>query len=1012
MTMRSLRGALAGLAALALLGGPLAAQRLPVKSFGTADGLPSSYVTAIVADPQGFLWFATRGGLARFDGSTFASWGTDDGLPVPAVNHLLVGRDGTYWIATNGGGVCRFDVSPARQGAEASRFETISVGESAVTNRVNALLETRAGRLWAATDGGLFELLRRGDQVTSRELKLPKGNAGVNALLEDAAGDVWATLPRSGLARVSRDGQVELFDAADGLPSSDVWSLLAAADGTVWVGGRDAVAHLAAGARRGALVDRVVPLGREATDVTALQRTGDGRLLVATSSGLAEVRPTGVDWAGDERGLPGARLRCLAEDRAGNLWIGTEEGAVRVARGGLVSFYGSAELPLEHVTSLFESGGELYASANRRTIQRLGEAPASLKMPVADAVGTLWLQHYALRDREGGWWAFTGSGLLRFAALARFSDLAAARPERVYTARDGLASNHVFRAYEDARGDLWLGISRPPNALARWERTSDRIASYGTGDGLPEGGVPYSFAEDRSGRLWIGFHDGGLARHEAGRFAYFGEESGVPPGLVTSLFVDSKGRLWMTANRGGAALVEDPSAALLSFRRFTTREGLGTNDARCLAEDRQGRIYVGGARGVDRLDLPSGQVRHYTTADGLASDFVVSALTDSQGRLWFGTLKGVSLLTPVADPAEPPPPVRIVGLLSAGVERRLSPVGESGVHDLISSWKDGPLRFDYLAIAFGAGERLRFAWKLDGAGGGWSPPSPQRSVTFANLPPGRYRFRVRAELASGAVSAVPAEAAFEIRPPLWRTPWFLGLGLAGAIGLAMLAYRARVQRLLELERTRARLAADLHDDVGSALSQIAVLAEVLRSDLPRGNTAQEEPLSRMARISREAVDAMGDMVWAINPARDRVGDLRHRVSRYAAETLPDAGIEVELPGPAGADGGALDADVKRETYLVAKEALHNVVKHAGARRVAVGLSVHGQELLLTVSDDGRGFDPAARADGLGLASMKRRAERVGGTLTIESAPGKGTALSLRVPLRRRLLSGRAARPSR
>ncbi|HKC25817.1 MAG TPA: sensor histidine kinase, partial [Thermoanaerobaculia bacterium] len=203
-----------------------------------------------------------------------------------------------------------------------------------------------------------------------------------------------------------------------------------------------------------------------------------------------------------------------------------------------------------------------------------------------------------------------------------------------------------------------------------------------------------------------------------------------------------------------------------------------------------------------------------------------------------------------------------------------------------------------------------------------------------------------------------------------------------------------------MERTRARLAADLHDDVGSTLSQIAVLAEVLRSEVPESDSLRQEPLQRMARISREAVDAMGDMVWAINPARDHLGDLRHRISRYAAETLPEAGVDVELPGPAGDDEDALDTDVKRETYLVAKEALHNVVKHAHASRAVLELTVDAGELVLSVTDDGRGFDAGDANDGNGLASMRRRGERIGGSLAVASAKGKGTTVTLRVPRRR------------
>ena len=303
------------------------------------------------------------------------------------------------------------------------------------------------------------------------------------------------------------------------------------------------------------------------------------------------------------------------------------------------------------------------------------------------------------------------------------------------------------------------------------------------------------------------------------------------------------------------------------------------------------------------------------------------------------------------------------------------------------------------------GQALSYEYRLVGASDNWSAPSRLRSVVFANLAPGRYEFEVRAVSAGGARSPQPARATFRVLPPIYLRWWFLTLAaLVLATGVVAFEryhaahrreiHRAREQRLAELEQVRQQIAADLHDEVGSSLTQISILSEVARRQGAETVPELSHPLSTIAASSRELVDAMSDIVWAINPAKDHLSDLTQRMRRLAGDAFAscDATPRLELPPP---DAEVkLAASLRRELFLIYKEAINNMVKHSGCSEAVIRLAIQDGVLRLELRDNGKGFDPSLPADGHGLISLRRRARALGGTLAVVSAPGAGTAITL------------------
>jgi signal transduction histidine kinase len=293
---------------------------------------------------------------------------------------------------------------------------------------------------------------------------------------------------------------------------------------------------------------------------------------------------------------------------------------------------------------------------------------------------------------------------------------------------------------------------------------------------------------------------------------------------------------------------------------------------------------------------------------------------------------------------------------------------------------------------------------VQGADSRWSPPSLPRSVHYANLSPASYRFLVRAVNSEGIASAQPASISFMILPPVWLRWWFQLLAAAVAAAAVYRLHRYRVARLLELERVRTRIATDLHDDIGSSLSQIAILSEVAGRLVDPAHPKLAEPLADIAGISRDLVDSMSDIVWAIDPERDHVDDLLHRMRRFASDVLSPRDIRLGFHSPAEEQDLRMVADLRRQIFLIFKEAVHNVLRHSGATEVRVDFRVvHGWHSL-RVADNGGEFDFARDRDtvheGHGLRSMRERARDIGGGTEIHSRSG-GTTISLRVPVGRR-----------
>jgi ligand-binding sensor domain-containing protein len=746
------------------------AERLPIKAYSTADGLAHNAVNRIVRDSRGFLWFATNDGLSRFDGYAFTNYSVEQGLPHRRVSDLLETRNGELWVATFGGlvrfrpdGIAAERIVDANDpGAARSMFTTIvPATEDLRAHALIKLLESADGTVWCGTRNGLFRLDRPDGRfsLTHVDLGLPTPQHPeqryVNDMVEDEHGSLWAASP-SGLYRRWRDGTTARYSAL--FKYDYLHDLMKDHQGRIWVASRyDGFFRIGLDASRAApIVLEHLSHRRGGSWVYQLLEASDRRFWVASNLGLLELLPPAAD---DERfrlfdrahGLSHQEVTTLAEDAAGNLWIGTwSSGAMRLARNGFVT-YGRTE-GLAAVAEVFDDAiGDVHVKASVFTAGRPGGLEATADEHLVGRFGTLtkrgfdWFEPRApfswgfvgegsvMRTRGGEWWLAVGTGLFRYDRLQAFGAIRTARPIGHFQTHQGLPLQ-IYRLFEDSREDVWFSVISHVNGLYVWSRTTNTLRDMAAVEGLPpvRDELPRALGEDRTGNVWVGLNTG-VARYRNGRFTFFTPADGLPAGSIMDIHADAAGRIWLGSSRGGLVRIDEPAADRPGFAVYTTANGLSGNSIEVITEDAFGRIYAATGRGVDQLDPATSRVKHFTTEDGLVGGQTFSAFRDRTGALWFGTQNGLSRFVPAPPEPSAPPPILITGLTVAGEPHPVSAIGnvEIALSDLRHDGNQ--LQIDFASLRFVSGDRLRYQYRLEGADADWSRPSARQSVSYARL---------------------------------------------------------------------------------------------------------------------------------------------------------------------------------------------------------------------------------------------------------------------------------------
>lgn len=968
----------------------LRSQRPAFRIFSAQDGLVRNWVNKIHRDSKGYLWFCTVEGISLFDGYRFTNFSTRDGLPSRLVNDMIETPRGDYWFAT-GAGLARFH----KDHGNAPAFDVIRIGNSKNSNDVQVLYQGYDGTIWCGTSAGVYRF-RPQDKEPGPHVASPDVG-DVRALAEDSRRNLWVG-SMGKLSRRRPSGEVDFLPTL--LPNQWIGSLLVDERDRLWAGGFGLAAIDTKIEPPRILPHEGIP-AKTTGWVGALFQRNRGEICIGGQIAMVRFRPDASPpevlsyTASDE--FPIRDISSIEEDIRHNLWLAVGRlGVARITAGPFNLFTKADGLESLKVVGLTESvRGSLYALTGQWILNELRGSrfvPTPLRVPKP---GYTWAEDRPIvQDREGGWWAASAVGVVRYPATMDARNLKRMRPERIYSVRDGLPNATILRLFLDSRGDIWAGTA---DGLGHWSRATGRWQGFRTADLIPgatDTSAVHAFAEDSSGEVWAGLYAGGLVRCRGLGCKLF--IHGVPKGAINSLLLDRERRLWIGSSQGGLGRMDNPAADEPGIQRYGLEQGLSSEHIFSLVEDDWGRIYVAGGRGVDRLDPKTAILHHFTVSSGLPPGETQFLFRDREGSIWFASFYGLSRYRPEPEQTADAPAPLLRGLRFGGQTYPISEIGEQAVAGIDLAPGRNNVEVEFRALHFDTGEGLNYQYRLEGANTDWSKPSGDQTVRYANLAPGSYRFSVRSITESGQISTGQATLAFRVLPVFWRTRWFLGLILLVIVSGAVFLHRYRLNHLLAMERVRTRLATDLHDDLGAGLAEIAILSEVAKRQEPLRTVELLDGIAGRARSLRES---MADIVWMVDPREDSLADLVLRLRQTVFTMLENEQRTVKFLAPCEAQlGTELTPAVRRHVLLFFKEAVTNVARHSGATVVLVEIEALKGRLRMSIRDNGCGFDPLLPHRGRGLKSLEYRAREIQADFRVQSLPGKGTEIELTVSM--------------
>jgi len=951
------------------------------------NSLKSNWIMSIYEDRSAVLWVTTDNGwLERFDREKDQFIHYE--LPSTA-RSMYEDTTGVFWIGTDDPGLLHFN-------RETGVFTTVWRGTG-----FRAIFEDRDGVLWAGNRDGWFG---RYDRELDQFVKYEIGD-WVEAIYEDRAGELWLGTAGGGLARFDRDSEETTHyrhdpDDLQSLGSDIVPAIYEDRSEILWIaayrGGlnqfdRDLenfTRHQNNLADRYSLSDDLV---------MSVYQDRSGVLWIGTElGGLNKLSATGRNMGhfrsipGDLNSLGNNAVTAMLEDHDGVFWIGTRGGLDRFDRSsGQWHHYrhdpnDPNSLIQNYIGAIYEDGDGLLWIGTGRGLERFNrEDEQFIHYQVGiDSVYGMY------QDRSGDFWVTAVDGLYKFDRDTNTFNLIAAAPFR-----EGLFWSMWI--LEDPTGVLWIGTSG--DGLGRYDPRMDKWQLYQHNPEEPESisdGNIESILEDRSGNLWIGTH-GGLNRfdQETETFSYYRMKDGLPSDTIWGILEDQTGNLWLSTNQGLSKF--DPLAE--SFTNYDVSDGLQSNQF---------------SRGAYHQSF--------------------------SGELFFGGVNGFNAFFPeqiVDNPYPPPVVITALSIFNEVVSTNLLS------HERIElTHEDNFLSFDFATLDYNNPEQNQYAYKMEGVDEDWVYVGNRRHTDYPNLRPGNYIFRVIGSNSDGVWNEDGISVNIVIKSPFWETWWFRGILLLALSGVVFGAYRLRIRsvetRSRELEKQveertaelqqevkqrleveealrksetekavvaeRRRLARDLHDSVTQSIYSSTLLAEAGQRVVESGDIERTKSyLSRLGDITQQALKEMRLLVYELRPLALRevglVEALKARLDAVERRAGVDARFIVETEPE-------LPANVEEALYHIAQEALNNVLKHATPTIVEMRIRLQGeppeQNVILEVVDDGKGFDPETLVDegGLGLISMRERAEKLGGWIEIRSALGEGTVIKVKLPV--------------
>ncbi|GJQ62938.1 MAG: hypothetical protein SCALA702_19910 [Melioribacteraceae bacterium] len=1030
-----------------------------IKNISTQKGLSRTTVMDILQDSDGFLWFATANGLNKFDGYSFTVYTDSEteklSISDKGVIDIYEDSDGIIWIGLFDGKLNKFD----RKQSKIDVINITSPDEEVPTittnyyagpllfsrmgpNSITSLKEDKFGNIWVGTWGNGIKIYRKSTgELLHINADFNDDGLHSNRILDitaDSRGNMFLATFGGGLNKIFlhhdpfSEGFIFRFDRYDPIidrsngESLYLNTLHISGDSLLWIGTNSVGLYSfdISGRSQTKVFTHYNNISNSAnrlnsSNIVSITEDGSGNLWLGTfGGGLTKFNPDENTWFTfrHDSQLPNTiaddEILSVFADNSGIIWVGahlaqgiskiykvekkfeqinrqypdkglndnvvwevyTEDSNIfwfGTYKGGL-NKYNRKENKFEyilrdpdnpyslsdnHVRAITGDGRSLWIGTYRGGLNRYDKASGKFYTYTFDqndssSIGGNQVVDIYIDSNQTCWVATFGGGLNKFLLSDAYdgdNKISFTRYQYNESDSTSIPGNNVYTIMEGSDKHLWIGTFGA--GLTRFNRETEEFESYRH---IPEDIHSLSddrvmaIHEDQNGYIWAGTYGGGLNKfdRESGRFIRYNESNGFYSNVIYGILEDDRNNLWLSSDNG-----------------------------------------------IIKLNYNIYYISYFDMNDGLLSmEFSGGAYSKTpDGEMFFGGINGVNHFYPqnISQFFQTVP----IAITSFKVFNK-PVVGQQ--EEIQISYSQNFFTVEFAVLDYNEESNYKYSYKLDGLDQDWHQAAAGvRSVSYANLAPGYYKFRVRAVNRFGVWNTEEDNISIVIHPPFWYTWWFIALGIFGLISVISLAFKLRFDHLLAIERIKSKLAADLHDNIGAGLTEISILSELTSVELKKDSPAISKRMSTLSDTARSLIDSMSDIVWMVNPKRDTLKDLLIRLKDSYSDLLSELGVAFRISSHDGLDQLKLNMDYKQNLFLIFKEGIHNCIKHSQCSKIELVAKISGDILVLSLKDNGQGLNDVRETTGNGIKNMKSRAELIGGEVTFRSAANYGTEIIFR-----------------
>lgn len=1046
-------------------------QSIPFGRLTTENGLSNSFVNCLLQDRTGFIWFGTDDGLNRFDGYEVKVYRNDpndeSSISENIIWALCEDHSGKLWIGTKSGGLNKYD--PLINKFEHWELDSASAEEINITY----IYEDSKSNIWIGTyRNGLYRfnpLQNKFDhwQNTSGNPKLLSDNF-ITSVIEDQNSNIWIAT-YAGLDKFLPEESDNPFRKIISDFKNPIWYLTKSSfiENTIWMGAFNGLFNFDPVKEKLSQINLpgkdALQFGNSVSSVAEEYYLNEKILWIGTFGGLVQMNlSTGFNKRflqtkkGDSE-IVSNQIQDLIVDRSGVIWIATENG---------LNFYSQKQSKFNLVAS-GKPLSEILQQLSGKNVRAVTQTTDESLWFGTDA-GLIGINNHSIMNsiiqrkdlQTLNIWSLCsassdrlligtyGHGLKEFnTKTSKLNSWKIANPDF------NVASfSYVKTIIEDDDKMIWVGFWG--GGLARLNPLNEKI-EYWRNESNNPASLSYNdiwmLYQDRKKRIWIGTNGGGLDlfNEETNNSFYHWNANNknnqrLSSNNIFTMCESIKGNssgdqtiLWIgTANGLNKFIVKNDygmnnnSDLNVDINYYTVDDGLPDNSVESILEDENGNLWIGTSSGISFYNVKEESFTNYSTADGLNGNSFNSsaAFRTSEGIMLFGCTNGLNYFDPdriQQSTYSPPVVITDFQIHNQSAEFNKSALNTSifNSREIELSYNQNDFSFEFTSLDFNAPEINQYAYFMEGFDADWIYSGKRRFVTYTNLDPGEYVFKVKATNSDGLWNDEAAKIFIVINPPFWKTWWAYTIYAIAFIGSLYLIRATELRRRrkkeeerlrrereaallreaelkaknieqekeIEKQKIRNRIAQDLHDEIGSNLSSISLMSELIQND-EKINADASEKIKRIHKVAKGSTQSIRDIVWLTNPSSDSVKDLIAKMKEVADNTLGKFNLNFDYPKDISEIN--LLPETKRNLFFIYKETLNNIVKHAEAKNVDIKLLVEKSSILLSIKDDGKGFNALENFGGNGLKNIRSRANEINANLKFESNPGKGTFLEL------------------